>query len=491
MKRRQPWAHYQSDMNTPLIQISDRIFQEDVIPPQNLPDEKCATRACGISCCLDGDNGYYLRNPYKSALGEPLQLRSTPDGPAREDAAPPQTRLLLIFFVIAAAVFYLLHRGDFSLWWLEDLPVYTHAVQTWLSGRSPYDASFAPLFFLYPPAFLYMAGLLSHLVPEHWGQYVYIGATIAAICAIPLVLARYFFRQLWLSPLFALLLFFASPRFTGTLALCGMNIASLLYCLAFIAAVPGLRKNFWWFFYIAVLLAAMIKITFLALLLLPLLAGRRQWLQSIGCGLAAVGANLAEKALAPELYAGYQWSLTQAILKEKHYGYGVFGVLASFDDKWHQAVGMGPYLVSVLMAFTLVVGMLLLRRRMERAGTPVTSGNWLALVVATIILVNPREMQYDVDIALLAAFVLFIYAIRGQRLLIRMTFSNRLLLLMTAMFLPCVLMPKLIHTPQLWGIYEVSLVIEAFALGFWRLWRETRLRQVNPHNLKLVVNNRA
>jgi hypothetical protein len=419
-----------------------------------------------------------------------LQDSSRADSSTRQDAMPPQNWLLLLFYVAAAAAFYWLHRGDFSLWWMEDLPVYTHAVNGWLAGDSPYNASLAPLFFLYPPAFLYLGTSLSHLVPANWGPHVYVASSIAAICALPLVLARFFFRQPWLSPLFAFLLFFASPRFTGMLALCGMNVASLLYCLAFIAAIPGLRKNIWWFFYAAVILAAMIKITFLALLLLPLLAGKRQWLQSIGCGLAVVAGNLTEMLLTPDLYAGYQWSLKQAILTEKHYGYGVFGVMASFDDKWHESVGHWPYIVSGLMAAVLVVSMLLLRRRMDRAGTSVSDGNWLALVVTAIVLVNPREMQYDVDIAMLAAFVLFIYAIRGQRLLVKMTFSNRLVMLMIVMFLPCLLMPKLIHTPQLWGIYEVTLAIEAFALGFWRMWREAPAPFVEPPELTLSGTTR-
>ena len=105
---------------------------------------------------------------------------------------------------------------------------------------------------------------------------------MAATCALPLVLARFYFRRRWMGPLFALLLFFASPRFTGVLAFCGMNVASTLYLLALIAGIPGIRRNRWGWFYLAVIFAASIKISFLALLLLPLLAGRRQGWRSAG-----------------------------------------------------------------------------------------------------------------------------------------------------------------------------------------------------------------
>ena len=150
---------------------------------------------------------------------------------------------------------------------------------------------------------------------------------------------------------FAILLFFASPRFTGVLAFCGMNIASTLYLLAFVAGVPGIRKNRWGWFYLAVFLAAIIKITFLALLLLPVLAGRRQWWRSALCGVAVIAANLGERSLWPSFYAGYQWALRQGILVQQSYGYGIFGVLASYHHTQEPRVGPGPY-----VALHLVLG---------------------------------------------------------------------------------------------------------------------------------------
>jgi hypothetical protein len=373
----------------------------------------------------------------------------------------------LILFAVAALGFWLLHRDDLAGWWLEDLPVYSHAVQSWLDGRNPYDASLTPLFFLYPPIFLYLTGLLSHLVPPHGATEVYAVVLIAANFAIPLLLARYFFRMAWLGPLFALLVFFASPRFTGALALCGMNIASILYCLAFAGAVPGLRRNKWMWFYLAVFLAAIIKITFLALLLLPLLAGKRQWLRSIGCGVAVVAMNLLQEIFVPSLYDGYQWSLKQGILAQQQFGYGVFGIVATYHHKLRSGAGIAAYVVAAVFAVTLLTLMFLLRRRLERAGELANNGVWLALVVTTVILVNPREMQYDLDIALFAGFVLWVYGLR----------TRRLLALMVLLFLPSLAVPLVVFNPHLHGIYETLLVLAAFALAFWRMWREAGLER--------------
>jgi hypothetical protein len=382
----------------------------------------------------------------------------------------------MLLFVMAAIVFWLLHRGDIAGWWSEDLPVYAHAVETWLAGRDPYNASLAPLFFLYPPVFLYFAGFLSHLVPAGSGAMVYAGAVIAATCTIPLVLARYFFRMAWLGPLFALLLFFVSPRFTGVLALCGMNIASILYCAAFVAALLGIRRNRWEWFYVAIFLAATIKITFLSLLLLPLLAGRRQWLPSIGCGAAVVAANLGERALWPELYAGYEWSLCQGILLSQQFGYGLFGIVASYHHAQRIGAGIVAYVVGAIFAALLLTSMFLLRRRLDRCGTLTGNGVWLALVVAAIILVNPRGMQYDIDIALFAGFVLWVYGLQTQRLLA----------LMIMLFLPSLAVPLIVLNPHLHGMYETLLVLAAFALAFWRMWRESGREQ-----LPVIENGRS
>ena len=395
---------------------------------------------------------------------EPLKLSE--EVPGFDEPGRPTVLPLLLFCVGMAIIFWLLHRGHVADIWLEDLPVYRHALYNWLTGRNPYNNDLAPLYFLYPPAFLIMAGIAWHVVPLHWGSWLYGALHVVATCALPLVLARFYFRRAWLGPLFALLLFFASPRFTGVLALAGMNVASTLYLLAFAAGVPGLKRNRWEWFYLAVFLAAMIKITFLALLLLPLLVGKRQWIRCILWGAAVVGANLAERQLLPDLYAGYQLALKQGILLQQSYGYGVFGVLASYHHTSNPKVGAGPYVVSLAISAAVAIGMLLLRKRLEVQGIERLSGDgiWLALVVVTIILVNPRQMQYDVDIGLFAAFVLYVAALRVKRPLV----------LLTLLFVPSLVVPLVVMNPHLHGAYETLLVLGSFALGYIYMWKHAR-----------------
>ena len=392
---------------------------------------------------------------------------------------PPASWVVGFFLALTVAYWAWDHVWLYHIW-REDLIVYMRAMQAFQAGTSPYGDALAPLYFLYPPFFLYLGGFLSSPLPAGLGDETYTALHVGATLALPLVLARYYFRQPWLSPLFALLLFLASPLFMGVLALCGLNIASTLYCVAFVAAVPGLRRDRWIWFYCAVFVAAMVKIPFLALLLLPILVGRkqlRQWVNCTLCSVAVVGANLLEARMLPELYSGYKWSLVQGIVHQGYYGFGVFGVVAAYGYKLHLPVPGSAYAVAMTLAVAMVGGMLLLRRRLEKAGRVSGSmfdlggnGIWLALVVTLIIQVNPRQLQYDADISLLAAFVLWAYALRIRK-------PMSLIGLMVALFVPGLLIPLVVKAPHQYGMYGTFETLAAFALVFWRLWREARPEQ--------------
>ena len=398
------------------------------------------------------------------SLGAPLHER-TPNGASSTMPLRPANWLLALFSAAAVAGFVLVHQRALHDWQI-DLHLYAYALDVWRAGLDPYRAEFLAMYYLYPPVFLYLEGFLANLLPGPWGRISFTALHLSATCALPLVLAHFYFRKPWLTPWFALLLFFASPRFTGMLVLCEMNIATILYFLGFVAAAPGIRRNRWEWFYVAVFLAAMVKFTFLAMLLLPLLAGRRQWIQSVICGAAVAAANLGQMVLWPQLYQEYRWAMTRGILDQQAFGFGVFGVMASYNSKHSGGVGRAPFVISGILAVLLAVSMFVLWRKLRSAyGSAIDlagDGNWLALVVITIILVNPRLMQYDVDIALLAAYVLLVYGLRAKRLL----------LLYILLFLPSLLVPLVILNPHLHGVYESLIAFVAFGIGYWRLWRE-------------------
>jgi Ca2+/Na+ antiporter len=143
-------------------------------------------------------------------------------------------------------------------------------------------------------------------------------------------------------------------------------------------------------------------------------------------------------------------------------------VVAAYGYKLHLPVPSSAYAVAMTLAVAMVAGMLLLRRRLEKSD-PVSelgsNGIWLALVVAVMILVNPRQLQYDADISLLAAFVLWAYALRIRK---PVAFIG----LMVALFVPGLLIPLVVKAPHQYGMYGTFETLAAFALAYWRLWRD-------------------
>ena len=195
-------------------------------------------------------------------------------------------------------------------------------------------------------------------------------------------------------------------------------------------------------------------------------------MRSVGCGAVVIAANLAERGLWPNLYQGYQWCLQQGILVNHSYGFGVFGIAATYLPHHGKGVGFLPYVLGGLVSVALTGLMLALRWKLNRSGllaqwqaNPEDGrwGVWLALVLMTAIMVNPRQMTYDIDIALFAGFIVWTAVLRTRRLLV----------LAVVLFLPSLLSRKLISNPAMYGMGETLVLLLTFALGYLlvRQWR--------------------
>jgi len=381
-----------------------------------------------------------------------------------EPLRPPPSYLVAIFFAVVVCRYLYLHwstNHGFSLqsFILTNEAVYNDALTDWLSGADPYRTIHGALRFVYPPVFLYVGGFLARIMPDPSGWYLYAIVHVISTLALPVVLARFYFCQTWLNAGFALLIFFAEPRFTGIMALANGNIASFLYLIAFLAMIPGLRSNRWSLFYAAVFVGAVIKLPLLLLLLLPLLTATGQWRYCSVCAAAVAAAYGIQKIFMPGLYAGYQWSLVQQVKVIHHYGYGVLGIAAGLELKLYGRVSMLPSLLTGLVSVLLIAALFLLRRRVDE---PASNHLWLSLLVLSVILTSPRILNYDADIALLAAFVIFVNVLQ----------IRRLLTLLVVLFVPSLFVPYLVNAQTLVGCYETLLLLLAFACAFIKLWRE-------------------
>jgi hypothetical protein len=383
-----------------------------------------------------------------------------PDGHARR-MLPPPAWLLACAFVAFAGLYVFHYRHDLLYQWMEDLHVYARAVRFFRGGTNPYYmVMFEGLRFVYPPIVLYVASGVAAVMPgeSEWALVGFIHLTCVLLA--PFVLARYYLRAYWFTPVLATLVFLAESRFTGMQALYSANVAPSLYLAALLAAVPGMRKNRWAWFYVVILLAGAVKITFVFMLLLPLLAGRRQWLQSIATG-AGVGAiYAAQSRLVPALYLGYKWALLQQVKVEHQYGYGVFGVVGSLDEKLHRPLGLEAYALHGLVAAVVLALLFWLRSRGADVREPSV---WMGLLVMTVMIVNPRMLHYDAYLALIAAYFVLAVVLAWDRW--------RLIALLFLLYVPCLVVPYVIHSKLMHGSYELLIILVAIAAGIRRLFQ--------------------
>lgn len=384
-----------------------------------------------------------------------------PEASARRPLPPPAW-LIACAFVAFAGLYFFQHRHDLLYAWLEDLHVYARAVRFYRGGNNPYYSEmFEGLRFVYPPVALFALSELAAIMPgeSEWALVAIVHLTCVLLA--PFVLARYFLRAYWFTPALAMLALLAESRFTGMQALYSANVAPSLYLAALLAAVPGLRKNHWGWFYFVVFLAGAIKITLVIMLLFPLLAGRRQWLRSIATGVAVAVVYAAQARLVPALYAGYKWALLQQVKVEHQYGYGIFGVVGSLDEKLHRPLGPEAYAIHGLVAGIILVLLFWLRSRGADVREP---GLWMGLLVMTVMVVNPRMLHYDAYLALLAAYFVLATVLALDRW--------KLIALLVVLYVPCLLVPHVIHTRLMYGSYELLIILLAIAAGIWKLSRE-------------------
>ena len=375
---------------------------------------------------------------------------------------PPRPLYLLMYCVAALGLYAWLNPGGTHVLW--DAKVYARAIADWRAHTDPYTDR-EGLIFVYPPVFLSVAGFLARLMPGNLGWYLFLCAHIFATLALPCLLAQFYFRRTWLSVAFAYTIFAAEPGFAALVSLRAGNLANLFYFIVLVAALPGLRRNRWGWFYAAAFLIGMVKIAFLLALLLPVFAGRRQRLRSVICAVAAATSYPLQRWIAPLSYRAFVAAANLQVGAHADYGYGILGTAATIERKLlHRPVGLFPFVVQAVFIAGIVIGLYLLQRHMQQSAT---GGVWLALLLTAIILCNPRIERYDSYVGLLAAFVLLAEALR----------TKHFLWLLSAIFLPSMLSLYVRHRSHhvdAWGAYETLVLLAGFAAGFWWLWRTGR-----------------
>lgn len=367
---------------------------------------------------------------------------------------PVWTNPVLILGCIAAAPFLYRRAWLFLRAPFWDAHIYASAIMQFRRLGSPYAIPHQ-LPFIYPPSFAMAGNQLAWILGPRLGWALFLFFHFASVIAIPFILARYYLPQLGRWQSFALYLL--APGLLNVEIFFGANIASLCYCVCFAAAIPGLARNTWTWFYIAVLAAGSIKITFLALLLLPLFAGQRQILRSGVVTAVTFCGYLSQKMFFPRLYGEFQTALTSQTFAARNYGIAPFGAVANLLHHFHRDGFLIPGAVQILF-----VAILLSLLWVVHSHVPARSGYWLAVLLIVISLVNPRMFDYDIGTAIVPAYFLLLSEWR-----------NRWAWLLAAV---SVTMFFVGHG----AIGFLFLLVSAFALGITRLAIDGRDNKLGP-----------
>jgi hypothetical protein len=311
-----------------------------------------------------------------------------------------------LFVAIPTALIANMYRGAAVFW---DAHIYASAIRTSLSGGDPYALT-NYLNFVYPPIFLRTAVLLSHLFPFHSGWYLYLALNSAAVLVIPIILSKFYLRSAWLTPPVAVGIFLFHPLLTAEIALLSGNISSLCYAVILAAGVPGLRRNRWLLFYVAVACASLIKLPFLALLLLPLFVGHRQTAFSLITAAAVLLEMFFEALLLPAQYKAFLQAVVAQVVIRKDAGFGFLPHLMHVAQHLPALQENFAWLAHLTLTLGLVLGLWLLKKRRD---TTLPEGVWIATILIVAILANPRILTYDADVAILPATLIAVESIRA------------------------------------------------------------------------------
>jgi hypothetical protein len=319
-----------------------------------------------------------------------------------------------LFYVFACCVFgvicifvkrHVSILAGLSYFW--DARVYLSALQRFGAGINPYVSS--QFSFVYPPIVLAGLSLFSHVFPKGLGWYCYLTMHCILFLALPYVLSVGYIRAPWMSPTCAMILFTFQPALVSEYSLLSGNVSATLYTLVLAAGLVGLRRKRWLVFYITVALAASIKIPFLALLLLPLLAAEFQIVPSVlTAGVVVVGYGL-QIWLMHDLYVKFHRAVVNQVITGHDVGFGIFGYLFHLGNQVPVLGGNAPYVGHLLIMGTICGGLFLLR---HRNGKIASEGLWISTILVASILANPRIMIYDGAIVTVPAAYLCVEGIR-------------------------------------------------------------------------------
>jgi hypothetical protein len=316
-------------------------------------------------------------------------------------------RKLVILFWIAGAIAVAGMAYTGAVGW--DAQIYFRAMQNLRHGEDPYAVGIAaqrawqsrpvdsppehvPFTYVYSPMTLPLLRVLmvlpDRLLAALYGLMVAAGFLLQLWAGFQMAEER---ERRWLALLLPAVAFFPG-LITDDVILSG-NISFILYGLVLAAAVRGWKQDRWFWFYVAVLAASVVKIPMLTLLAFPVLVGRRQWLPAGGSAAAGLLLFAVQARIWPEQFREYLLAVRLVFDTVHDFGFGPAGVLGK--TLWHMGRSYSPATTILYVIFASVVSILalVLARRVRRGN--LSQQTWVPVALVATLLFYPRIMKYD------------------------------------------------------------------------------------------------
>ena len=312
---------------------------------------------------------------------------------ARSDFA-----LVIITGVLAAAyVLYLLFVSH-GFW---DFAAYVVAVQAMEAGASPYDFGFIVshfgmgMHFVYPPFVAEAFYKLSGLVLTPVGLATLLIVTIISTLGIPYLLADS--PKRWYSPKFLYLcgLYFVLWGFAGIRLVASGNIQAIICAAIVISIVAAVRMQEYKLFWFALAFGSLIKIYFIAFLLVPLILDKK-YFASIVFVLLVGMFYAADYLFNPEMFSQFVTTIGSQSMDTQAIGFSFYALAVAAlqtvfpNDSFRvQVIALGMHFFLVLVIFLLAHAIAARHARPQRFNLFCC---WLFM---SAYLVSPRLLEYD------------------------------------------------------------------------------------------------
>ncbi len=311
------------------------------------------------------------------------------------------------FFWLAAALAVAAMAYTGAVGW--DAEIYWGAVQDLRHGQDPYAVGIAaqlafqnrpassppqhvPFAYVYSPLTLPLLRLLSAipgwLLGLLYGIAIAVGFLLQLWAGFQMAEER---ERKWLALLLPAVAFFPG-LITDDVILSG-NIAFILYGLILAAAVLGWKRGHWFWYYVAVVVASVVKTPTLTMLAFPVLVGRRQWIPAASAAGAGLGLFGVQWLIWPQQFREYLFALRLVFDEVHDFGFGPAGVLSKI--LWQMGKPYSRPSTIVYLMCSCAVGLVLLRLKRRVDLGQMTKDVWIPVALVGTLFFYPRIMKYD------------------------------------------------------------------------------------------------